>query len=143
VQLSHRQSLGLTLGRAQGGLDLLQFGVQPFALGMPPDQAPALPGPPEDVGEAQEGEGFRLALAPGPAVLIREPSELEREPDLVQAQCAGQRRRFEHEHGLAGLVRRHRPLGAAPAAQQLGEPPRRRSQLLGIRELEDLLADQQ
>jgi hypothetical protein len=34
---------------------------------MPPDQPPALAGPPEDVGEAQEGEGFRLALSSSPA----------------------------------------------------------------------------
>ena len=45
---------------AQGGLDLPELGVQPLAHGVPPDQPPALPGPPEDVGEAQEGESFRL-----------------------------------------------------------------------------------
>jgi hypothetical protein len=53
----------------QGGLDLPELGVQPLAEGVPPDQPPALPGPPEDVGEAQEGEGFRLALTSGLAVL--------------------------------------------------------------------------
>jgi hypothetical protein len=50
---------------AQGGLDLPKLGVQPLADGVPPDQPPALPGPPEDVGEAQEGKGFRLALSFG------------------------------------------------------------------------------
>jgi Bacterial extracellular solute-binding protein len=47
------------------GLDLPELGVQPLANGVPPGQPPTLPGPPEDVGEAQEGEGFRLALSFG------------------------------------------------------------------------------
>jgi transposase-like protein len=41
--------------------------------GVPPDQPPTLPGPPEDVGEAQEGEGFGLALTSSPAVRLRWP----------------------------------------------------------------------
>ena len=54
---------------AQVGLDLPELSVQPLAYGVPPNQPPTLPGPPEDVGEAQEGEGFRLALTSGLAVL--------------------------------------------------------------------------
>jgi hypothetical protein len=48
---------------AQGGFDLRQLGVQLPERGVPPDQPPALSGPPTDVGETQEGEGFGLALS--------------------------------------------------------------------------------
>ena len=69
-----------------------ELGVQPRAHGVPPDQPPALPGPPEDVGEAQEGEGLGLALTPGTAVLTGEPSELD-DPGLVRVHL--QRERFQ------------------------------------------------
>ena len=68
---------------AQAGLDLPKLGIQPLAHCVPPDQPPTLPDPPEDVGEAQEGEGFGLALTSGPAVLKSEPPELD-DPGLVR-----------------------------------------------------------
>jgi hypothetical protein len=75
---------------AQGGFDLPKLGVQPLADGVPPDQPPAFPGPPEDVGKAQEGEGFGLALTTSPAVLMSEPSELD-DPGLVRVQLQRER----------------------------------------------------
>ena len=57
----------------------------PFAHGMPPDQPPALPAPPEQwtgcatasccALKPQEGEGFRLALTSGLVVLMAQPRD--------------------------------------------------------------------
>jgi len=41
---------------AQGGLDLPELGVEALAYGVPPDQPPVLPGPPEDVAFVHSGD---------------------------------------------------------------------------------------
>src|SRR5262249_59727965 len=70
----------------QFSLHLAQLGSQPLGRRLTPhDETSAPVLPPTDVGEAQEGEGLRLALPALPSVLGGEPPEFD-QPRLLGVQ---------------------------------------------------------
>jgi hypothetical protein len=91
---------------AQGLLDIAQLGPQPVAPRLPVQGELAVPGPPRDMGEAQEVEGLRLAKAALATVRRGKAAELD-QARLVRMQA--QREAFQPRSQI-----RQKPLGIGP-----------------------------
>src|SRR5262249_21684112 len=113
-------------------LHLLQLGSEPFGRRLPLHDKPwVLERPPTEVGEAQEGKGFRLALPALPSVLGGEPPDFDQSRFLGvqgQAELLKTSPQFSEEpFGLAAVLEPNDEIVGVPhddhiARDELGPP---------------------